>query len=249
MAKYNGSGILLYADGVEIAAQKGFSLNLNVNLFDITTKNSSGWAEHDKGLRSSDVSFDALQSTTGVSAVALFDYINLRKSLMLVVTGLTYPIIGEVDCTSMTINAPTEDAVGLSGSFKVKGRLFRLGPTTPNLITDPDGGGTDFDTLTIVGIAVTAAVNNADSAYFATNSFAGGAIAQTYKFITFLDWSGQLPTAKLIASGGADASNVVQMVNGLNVITFVTTGAPNALYISNTQASAGNTKNLYLMKL
>lgn len=251
MAKYNGSGVLLYSNGVEFAAQKGLNLSANQALFDTTNKQSGGWAEHGNGLRSLDLSLESLQSTTGLSASGLFDYIKDRKSIMAVISGLATIKVMEVDCSNMTINAPTEEAVGLSGSFKAKGRIFNLSTGTPNLITDPDAGGTDYDTMTVTGIKIASAINAANTAYVLSNTIS---VVDTgiYKLFLFLTkTSGELPSVALYDNTSADISNVVVLTEGLNVITLISTATDisASLKFRNTTDANWSTSNIYLMKV
>jgi hypothetical protein len=127
MGKLNGTLLLLYADGEVIAAQKGCSINVEQDLPDASNKESAGWSEHINGLRNASVDFDALFSTTGISAGELMDYIFNRKSLLIsIVGGLNYPIVAEADMGNIKIDAPMEGAVALSGNIKINGSFYSL---------------------------------------------------------------------------------------------------------------------------
>jgi hypothetical protein len=249
MSKYNGSGILLYADGTEIAAQKSSSLELSQNLPDATDKQSLGWAEHILGLRSSGVPFENLQSTTGLSDKQLFDYINNRKSLMLVITGLPYPYVMDVDISNMTINAPVEEVVGLSGKFSANGEILHLKGSYAQLFTSLTN--VDYDTFTKTGTLITSAINASSGASALSASFSVSLANKIKIFIFLTQTSGETPTLQIINSVGVGISNSVKLIDGFNLVTFVTTGADasSKLKISNTAAANFSTSNIYASKV
>lgn len=251
MAKINGTLLLLYADGQVIAAQRGCSVNIEQDLPDITNKESAGWAEHMNGLRNASVDFDALFSTTGISAGELIAYITGRSTLLLaIVGGVSYPMVGEVDMKSIKVNAPTEGALELSGSLKVKGVLYHLKGTSAALVTDPDANGTDYDTFTISGIAVTSAINSAGTAYANSNtiSVTTGDVIKVAVFLTLN--SGEAPSMGIWDNTSAFVSNQAQLTAGLNIITLTCTGddASASLRITNTGAANFTLSSIYAFK-
>lgn len=251
MAKLNGTTLTIWADGQIIAAQKGCTITTSQNLFDTTNKDSGGWSEHMNGLRNADISIDGLASTTGISAKELFAYIIGRTSLLLVVEGLDYNIVCEADLPSSSVNGPMEDATTLSGSFKVKGNLYYLSGTSVQMITDPDAGGTDYDTMTVSGVKITSAINAAGTAYVMSNTIS---VADTgvYKLFVFLTLtSGQVPSVALWDNTSADISNVAALAAGLNVITLTATAtdASASLRFRNTGAANWATSNIYLFRV
>jgi hypothetical protein len=250
MSKINATLLLLYADGVVIAAQKGCSINVEQDLPDASNKQSSGWAEHINGLRNASVDFDALFSTTGISAGELMDYIIDRSSLLLaIVGGVAFPMVAEVDVSSIKIDAPEEQAMSLSGSLKVDGAFYQLKGTSAQLVTDPDGTGTDYDTLTISGIAITSAINLAGTAYCHSNTFSitSGDVVKVAVFLT--SNSGELPTVELCESGGAAISNVASLVAGLNIVTLTATDTHTAhLSFRNSAAANWSVSSIYAFK-
>jgi predicted secreted protein len=252
MGKLNASLVQLYADGVVIAAQRGFTLNLEQDLPDTTNKESGGWAEHLNGLRNSSVDITALFSTTGVSAGELLDYIIDRSSLLLaIVGGIAFPLVAEVDVANSKIDAPLEDALALSGSLKIDGPLYQLKGTAAALVTDPDAGTTDYDTLTLSGLAITSAVNAAGNAFCKSNSFAitSGDVVKVPVFFTWV--SGEYPTVELCEVGGGAAaiSNVATLVAGLNIITLTATDTHTAcICFRNTAAASWAISPVYAFK-
>ena len=248
MAKFNGTGILIYSNGTEIAAQTGLSIALQQALLPASTKNNAGWEEHINGQRSFNIPFEALQSTTGLSAKELYDYIIGRTNLLVFVLGFGVPIIGECDLADCTVNAPVEGTVGLTGNLKGNRALFQLRGTKAQLITDPDGSGQTYDTLTISGIKITSAINLSGAAAMYSNPFAitNGGI---YKVVLYLTLnSGEAPYVA-IGDVGGDYTNVVQLTAGVNVITLTATStASYAFIIRNTAASNFRTSNIYVFK-
>ena len=250
MGKLNGTTLLVYDNGVLIAAQRGITINLKQNLFDITTKDSAGWAEHGNGLRDADISVDGLVSTTGLSAAGLFAHIISRTSLLLVIEGFDCPLVCEADVANSSITGPQEEATTLSGSFKVKGPLYYLSDANANLITDPDGGTTDYDTLTVSGIKITSAINAAGTAYCNSNAFSVTEADVIKLFVYITKTSGQLPNVGIWDNTSAFISNEETLVEGFNLVTLTVTGsdATASLRISNSGAANFNTSNIYCFK-
>lgn len=261
MAAINGSIILLDSNGTEIAAQKGLTLNVNRNLFSTTVKQSLGFDTHGNGLRSSDVSFDALYSTTGLSGKELYDLIVSQKSSMLVIHGFPSPYIMEVDMSSLGINAPQEDAVSLSGSFKANGKIYRLDAGNPNQLTGwMQGVSFQYDTLdTNSGTAIPSAIDAGAGA--AAESVPNKPISNGETHLVFFYLtvnSGQIPTLKMkgMGSGGwlqfPDAP--AALVQGFNARKFTFTTIPTGsdancrLILSNSNATNFKVSNVYWFK-
>jgi hypothetical protein len=260
MAVINGTVMLLSSEGVNIALQRGVSLGVNLNLDDATNKESAGWANHISGMLNASIDFDALFSaaaTPVMSAKDLMDYILNRKSLLIEILGLGYPIVGEADMSSLKFTAPLEQTMTLSGSLKVNGPLFVLSAAKEfgtgkmaNLLTDPDDGGTTYDTLTVLGLAITSAINAAGGAVVQSNTFAVTS-GNVVKFITFLTkTSGELPTVSIAkSSDGSLVSNQVSLTEGINLITLTVTDTVTAtVSLSNTAAANWKTSSIYLFK-
>ena len=146
MGQINGTTILVYSNGVAIAAQRGGSISIDQNLPSASNKGSGGWADHINGERSATVDFDALYSTTGLSADALIALIINRTPLEIIWYGSTassYHYRGQADPTGVTIDAPTEDAVSISGSFRIKGALYQCASGTSGLVAGVDNSDSD----------------------------------------------------------------------------------------------------------
>jgi predicted secreted protein len=251
MAHINGTLVLLNADGTDIASQKNCTLTVSQNLIDFTNKGSAGWTEHGNGMRNYSVSCDALASTTGLSAKELKDYIINRRSLLLVMSGLDNPILMKVSVSSASLSGPQEDATTISASFTGNGAVHQITAGNPNLLTDPASGGTDYDTFTHSGTAITSAINAAGSAYVNSNDMTIVTATQYRLFFFLTKTSGELPTMKLIDVGVSDVSNEITAVEGVNVHVFTTTAsiADAVLTVRNTAAANWSTSPIYLSKI
>lgn len=251
MGKINGTLVLLHADGEAVALQRGLTITAEQDLPDTTNKESGGWAEHENiGLRNATVSFDALFSTTGKSAADLLAYITGRTSLLMVIVGgISYPMIGEVDLSSVSLTGTMEQPAALSGNLKVNGPLYQLKGTSASLVSDPDATGTDYDTFTISDIAITSAINTAGTAYAHSNTFSvtNGDVIKVCVFLT--SNSGEVPTVEICESGSTIVSNQESLAAGLNVVTLTVTKTCTAhISLRNTGAANWALSSLYAFK-
>jgi predicted secreted protein len=174
MAKVNGTSVLVYCDDTLIAAQKGCTVNIEQALPDCTSKDSAGWEEHINGTRVITCDFDALFSTTGLSDEDLIAQLTDRDTIELSISGGGIAIIGDASLQNVSINAPQEEAAGISGTFKfnITDGAYILAGASTNLITDPDGGGHTYDTCTVSDLTfVTCYKEAAEIAYVYTNDF------------------------------------------------------------------------------
>jgi hypothetical protein len=244
MSKINGTNVLLYADGTLIACERSGSVNLEQDLPDASCKEDGGWATHINGLRNSSVDFEALYSTTGLSAEELIAFITARTNIVVVCNGLGVPFAFEGDVSSVSLTADMESPASISGSIKANGPVYFL---EGGLVTAWTNG--DYDTFTSAATsAITSAINAAGAAYANSNAIAI-ATGEVYKVITFLTLtSGQVPAIVLDDSG--DISNQVNLAAGLNVITLTATddAAAGTLRIENSGASNFTTSNIYVFR-
>lgn len=249
MAKVNGTLLLVYADGTLIAAQRNLTFTVNQNLFDTTSKDSAGWAEHGNGMRSFEVSVEALASTTGLSAEGLKDYIISRKSLLLLIDGMGTPYVAKCDVASSTITGPLEDATTLSGTLRGNGAVYNLTGDNAELFTDFDN--VDYDTFTEASTVISSAINAAGAASARSDAFSitSGDVVKVFTFVTLT--SGELPSLALVNSSFADISNVEQLAEGANFITLTATDTDAAgfLQIDNSGAANFSTSHVYCFKV
>jgi len=223
MAVINGTVLLVYADGVLIAAQKGVTLTPSQNLYDTSTKDSAGWATHGQGQRSFEVSIDGLHSTTGVSTTELLAYITGRSSLLLVIKGSSNTWLAEADVVDVSLSGGQEEAATLSGTLKANGVAYQM---ATNLLTDLDGtGSAGWDTIVSVGLTITDAQNDAGAATIDSNAFTA-TDTKIYKLVTFLTLVGtgvELPTVGIYDPGVGFISNEVALTEGINFVTLTAT--------------------------
>jgi len=179
------------------------------------------------------------------------DYIIDRSSLLLSITGgVGAPIVAEADMSSVKIDAPQEQAMSLSGSLKVNGAFYQLSGTRANLVTDPDAGTTDYDTLTLSGLAITSAINAAGTAFCNSNTIniSNADVVKVAVFLTLT--SGQVPSVGIWDNTSAFISNQVALVAGLNIVTLTATGADTSasLRFFNTGAANWALSPIYAFK-
>ena len=123
----NGTNLLLYCAGTALAYSTSCSLNGNLAMIDVTSKDSAGWTDNLPGLR--DWSIDAegivaLDSTT--NAEYLSGLFTGRTRVMLKFSTNTSGDgywHGYAYITSFSMSAPTEDKVTFSASFAGDGVL------------------------------------------------------------------------------------------------------------------------------
>lgn len=257
MAKINGTNVLLYADGQPIAMQKGLSLSVNDSVIDGTNKESLGWAECITGLKDAKIDCNALfgigtmdDLTPVMSAKDLHDYILSREKIFLSISDIGTPIVGAVNLNSLSFEAPVEGAMTLSGSFKVNGRLFNADPGDENLISDPDSGGSSYDTLTVSDVAITSAIKSTAGDKYVQSNVVDVAFPGAYYLIVYITLtSGQLPTVGLWNNTSAYISNRVQLSAGLNLVRLDSTiaDASASLRFTNTANANWHTGDIILL--
>lgn len=127
---------------------------------------------------------------------------------------------------------------------------FKVDCIYENLLTDPDVNGSDYDTMTISGTSIISAINAAGNADSFSNVIPIN-IGKTLTIITYLTKiSGQLPSINLAKSDTNDASSIVALAEGLNVVTLTATATDPAgfLRIRNTGAASFNTSEILVIK-
>lgn len=135
MAVINGTNLFVKsgtaAAEVLIAASTGFTITVNQNMIDSTTKDSSKWAENLDGNRSWSVTCDFLYDPTGTNNfIELVDLIIADTNTMSIVAGddatsgeVNWSGNVRIDTTSITAN--DNDAAGGSVSFIGNGALTK----------------------------------------------------------------------------------------------------------------------------
>lgn len=197
MALVNGTNLVLYAvDGgtnYAFGHSRSFTLNLEANPIDVTSRDSQGWSESIMGSRSFTLDFEGL--------VDYGDYIspawiktaidNKTKFLVKFTDNLAGALVynGYVYVSSMTIDAPMEDVVTYSGTLQgteIFATAIAPGPTPGG---DPDAeafllaaGITDPTQSSAVNTLVEdLKAENLWTKFYAIYPFVGGS-ASTHKF-------------------------------------------------------------------
>lgn len=262
MPPINGTAVCLYYNGQMIAMQKGLTVGLDSDLFDSTNKESEGWAEHGQGLMNAKIDFTSLFSTglmtdtpKVLSAKDLMDFIINSSSILVSILGGPFPIIGKADMSSISFDAPAEQAMTLSGSLKINGPLYPLTELPAgkyiNLITDPDAGGTSYNITSIVsGISVDMACSAGGGSLM--SNVISVANTGVYRMIVFIsERTGQLPVVGIWDNTSAYISNQVDLIDGLNFITLTVTAtdASASFKFLNTGAASWKTSPIYLFRI
>ena len=131
MAKLAGKNMLVVVDGVVMAATKSFTLTINSNLIDITTKDSDAWGDTLYGFKDWEVSFDGLYDPAATYNVEeVYDAIVADDTVyleMAVIDGTGGGLVfsGNANSTGLTMSAGYNDAVSFSGTFKGTGLLSK----------------------------------------------------------------------------------------------------------------------------
>jgi hypothetical protein len=130
MGKLNGTSMLVLIDGTAIGATKSFTLDLKVTNIDTSSKDSAGWTDRGaQGKRDWSVTFDGLFDPAGVlNFEQLFDLIDTRNQVLLEMATIDGAGGGELykgyaRPAGLSMSAPTEEAVTISGSFEADGPL------------------------------------------------------------------------------------------------------------------------------
>lgn len=126
-APENGTTMLLYVDGTAIGSTTSHSLSLELATRDATTKSSAGWEEVCAAMRSWSIDFDGLVSLADASGYdTMRALIANRTEVTLLFSNLTSgdpQWSGKGILTSISTDAPQEDTMTMSGSFKGTGEL------------------------------------------------------------------------------------------------------------------------------
>jgi hypothetical protein len=112
--------------------------------------------------------------------------------------------------------------ITMNNGFVYYSEWFEVDCIYENLLTDPDGTSNGYDTMTIVGTAITSAINLAGTATVYSNviSIIKGETIRVILFFTLN--SGELPSVRLCLAG-VDKSNSETLSAGLNVVTLTAT--------------------------
>jgi len=139
MAILNGTVYLLSVDGTALPDQTEGSISVNMEIIDISTKNSGGYREVMPGMRSATISVSGLIDDDGAGGAGgtLFGLIDdgtadaVRDAEVGLEFGFTaaspatdeYNYTGNAICTSLEVSGATEDNVTYSATFEVTGPI------------------------------------------------------------------------------------------------------------------------------
>ena len=126
MALVNGTDLVLYVlDGATNKAfghSRSFTLSVEANPIDATSRSSSGWSEFIMGSRSFTLDFEGLVDYSDDIDPAWLETAieNKTKFLVKFTTNLAGSLVynGYVYISSMTIDGPMEDVVTYSGTLQ-----------------------------------------------------------------------------------------------------------------------------------
>ena len=125
----NGTSMLLFVDGTAIGGTTSHSMSKSANMRDTTTKDSGAEEEVLPGLRSRSITFDGFVAWDASFGFEELD--NLIENGTKVVLRFTADITGDAYfiadafLESLDFDAPTEDNITFSGTFRVTGGMRR----------------------------------------------------------------------------------------------------------------------------
>jgi len=133
MPKINGTLIAVLSGADKILHSKNATLTVAQNLFDTTTKESAGWAEHGNGLRNWEITWDGLydEAGSGITQNEIIGYIIARTAdtvIKFVTNSPTNTVgwTGNGTFQTGTIGGPMEDASTSSARIQGNGALAPL---------------------------------------------------------------------------------------------------------------------------
>tara|TARA_Y100000593_G_C4321560_1_gene344097 strand:+ start:2582 stop:2980 length:399 start_codon:yes stop_codon:yes gene_type:complete len=129
MAKFNATNLILKISGTPVAHSTSATLNINQDLPDATSKDSSGWSENIRGLRDWSIDVEGLTDySASFGADELADLIISRADAEIEFgtgTASDTKYTGTVNLSSLTQDAPMEDVASFSGSLTGTGALTK----------------------------------------------------------------------------------------------------------------------------
>lgn len=137
--KFNGTAIIVDADGSPIAHLSGATLSINRELPDANDKDSAPWADHldDAGIMDWEISYDGnadWSQTTG-NVETVFDLLTARTAVTTIfgidpaqVDGISVGLAfsGDASYNGVELGAPSEETAPISGTAVGKGILNKI---------------------------------------------------------------------------------------------------------------------------
>jgi len=124
MAAVSGVNFTLSADGEVLAGQRNVTLNLSMDLIDITSRDSSWWMNHLAGLRSWTIDFDALymEDDTAEQSIEAM-YFDHQSAAIIITTPAANTYSGTCFLTSYSFEGPYSAESTASGTLNGSGEL------------------------------------------------------------------------------------------------------------------------------
>jgi len=133
MAKINGTLVAVLSGSDKILHSTNATLTSSRNLFDITTKDDGGWAKHDQGMGSWEITGEGKHDTagSGVTPNEILAAIIARTAdtvIKFVTNDPTSTVgwTGNGTYQTITVTGPLEDAVTFSFRIQGNGALAAL---------------------------------------------------------------------------------------------------------------------------
>jgi predicted secreted protein len=129
MGKINGTLYCAFSGSDKILYNTNTSLNVDVDLKDVTNKESAGWAEHLKGVRKWSIDFDGLydEEGSGITPDEILAAIIARSADITAyfkpTSGATTGWTGTGTYKNIKIDAPAEGGLTVSSSIQGNGAL------------------------------------------------------------------------------------------------------------------------------
>jgi len=129
MAKINGTLYCAYSGTDKVLHNVNTSLNVNVDLPDVTNKESAGWKEHINGVRDWSIDFDGLydEAGTGITPDDILTAIIARSADTTVyfkpTSGSTKGWTGTGTFKMIKLDAPAEGGLKYSSGIQGNGAL------------------------------------------------------------------------------------------------------------------------------
>jgi len=124
MAAVSGVDFSLSIDGPVLAGQRGVTLDLSMDVIDVTHRDSNWWMTHLAGLRSWSIAFDACYMEDDAAEQNIEDAYFNHASLAIIITtpaGNTYS--GTCFLTSYSFEGPYSAESTASGTLQGSGEL------------------------------------------------------------------------------------------------------------------------------
>lgn len=131
MAKLNGRYMRMIVGGLTLAGCKSFTLNVDVDNPDATTKDDDAWGSSIYGSKKWNVSYEALYDPSGTFSVEeIYDILDNDTEVILemaVIDGVGGGLVlhGAANSGGFSLTAENNAPISLSGTFNNVGKLYK----------------------------------------------------------------------------------------------------------------------------